>query len=64
MIAGDALPEVAPDTTLRVALDQLRRSGLDGLPVFDAGVMAGVVTRQAVATAIRDRLRAGEVAKP
>ncbi len=64
MVAGDALPEVAPDTTLRVALDQLRRSGLDGLPVFDAGVMAGVVTRQAVATAIRDRLRAGEVAKP
>jgi Zn-dependent protease/predicted transcriptional regulator len=64
MVAGDALPEVAPDTTLRVALDQLRRSNLDGLPVFEAGVMAGVVTRQAVATAIRDRLRASEVAKP
>ncbi|MGH2476990.1 MAG: site-2 protease family protein, partial [Candidatus Limnocylindrales bacterium] len=43
MVTGDALPEVAPDTTLLVALDQLRRSGLDGLPVFDAGVMAGIV---------------------
>ena len=64
MVKTDALPEVGPDTTLQVALDQLRRSGLDGLPVFDAGVMLGIVTRRAVALAIRDRLHPGQPANP
>ena len=64
MVAGDALPELGPDTSLRVVVDHLRRSGLDGLPVFDAGVMAGVVTRRAVASAIRDRLGSLDALQP
>jgi Zn-dependent protease/predicted transcriptional regulator len=58
MVSGEALPEVAPDTTLRAAFDQLRRSGLDGLPVLDAGRLTGIVTRRAITEAIRARLQA------
>ncbi len=63
MVSGDAMPSVAPETSLRDALDQFHRSGLDGLPVLEAGALAGIVTRRAVATAIaeaaRDRRRPG-----
>ncbi len=64
MVKGDALPELALDTPLRVVVDHLRRSGLDGLPVIDAGVMAGIVTRRAVALAIRDRLGSLDALQP
>ena len=63
MVSGDAMPSVAPETSLRDALDRFHRSGLDGLPVLEAGALTGIVTRRAVATAIaeavRDRRRAG-----
>lgn len=55
MTARDALPVIAPDTTLRAALDHLHRTGLDGLPVLESGELRGVVTRRAVAEAVRDR---------
>jgi len=57
MVRGDAMPRVAPETTLRTALDELHRTGLDGLPVMEAGSLAGIVTRKAVAEAIHDRLQ-------
>jgi CBS domain-containing protein len=57
MVSGDALPRLSPEASLRSALDQLRRSGLDGLPVMDAGALAGIVTRRAVAEAIHERLQ-------
>lgn len=57
-VGGDALPEVAPETTLRVVRDELGRSGLDALPVLEAGSMAGVITRRAVFETVRDRLAA------
>lgn len=60
MIDSGDLPEVGPDTSLRVALDRLRRSGLDGLPVRVDGILTGIVTRRAVGEAIRDRLRASD----
>ncbi len=60
MVGVDDLPDVSPDTTLRVALDRLRRSGLDGLPVRVDGAMTGIVTKRAVGEAIRDRLRASD----
>jgi Zn-dependent protease len=63
MISGDALPSVGPETSLRDALDRFHRSGLDGLPVLEAGALTGIVTRRAVAKALaeagRDRLRTG-----
>jgi Zn-dependent protease/CBS domain-containing protein len=63
MVSGDALPSVGPEMSLRDALDQLHRSGLDGLPVLESGTLTGIVTRRAVAKAIaeavRDRVRTG-----
>src|SRR5688572_18478038 len=63
MVSGDALPSVGPETSLRDALDRFHGSGLDGLPVLEAGALTGIVTRRAVAKAIaeagRDRLRTG-----
>lgn len=60
MTARDSLPEVQPSTTVRAALDQLHRSGADGLPVFEAGSLAGIITRRAVAEAVRERVRPKE----
>ena len=63
MVSGDALPRVGPEMSLRDALDRLHRSGLDGLPVVEAGELTGIVTRRAVAKAVaeaaRNRLRPG-----
>jgi Zn-dependent protease/predicted transcriptional regulator len=58
MASVDALPTIAPETTVRTALEHLQRSGLDGLPVTDAEGYAGVVTRRGIAEAMRDRLGA------
>jgi Zn-dependent protease/predicted transcriptional regulator len=56
MVGEAALPDVGPETSLRTVLDELGRSGLDGLPVLEAGRLAGIVTRDAVARAIQERL--------
>lgn len=55
MIAPPALPVVDSQTPIRAVLDKLQRSGLDGLPVVDAGALAGIVTRRGVAEALRLR---------
>jgi Zn-dependent protease/CBS domain-containing protein len=64
MVKGDTLPSVGPEMSLRAALEHLHRSGLDGLPVIEAGALTGIVTRRAVAEVIRDRLRARELTAP
>jgi Zn-dependent protease/CBS domain-containing protein len=68
MVSGEALPRVAPETSLRDALDRLHRSGLDGLPVVESGALTGIVTRRAVAKAVaeaaRGRMRPGGAAVP
>lgn len=50
-------PGLAPGDSLWSALDRLRRTGLDGLPVFDAGAFVGLVTRRLIATTIQDRAK-------
>jgi CBS domain-containing protein len=64
MITGDALPAVAPSSSLRAATESLRRSGLDGIPVLEAGVLAGILTRRVVADAIRARMQRPGAARP
>jgi Zn-dependent protease/predicted transcriptional regulator len=64
MITGDALPAVAPSSSLRTATESLRRSGLDGIPVLEAGVLAGILTRRVVADAIRARMQRPGAARP
>ena len=54
MTASDGLPTIGPETNLRSAFDQLLRMGVDGLPVFEAGALVGLVTRRAVAQVIHD----------
>ena len=55
MIGTDRLPTVGPDTPLRGAFDELRRSGLDGLPVIGAGGLAGILTRKGVIRALQEK---------
>jgi Zn-dependent protease len=57
MVPADTVPTVSPETTLRSAIEQLRRSGLEGLPVLDGGALTGIITRRAVADAVRERAR-------
>ena len=64
MAAREALPEIAPGTTLRDALEHLHRTGLDGLPVLEGDAFRGVVTRRAVAAAVRDRVAAARGSTP
>jgi Zn-dependent protease len=57
MVAPPRLPFIAARDTLWSALDRLRRTGLDGLPVVDAGALLGIVTRQGIAETIQDRAK-------
>jgi Zn-dependent protease len=57
MVAPPLLPIVAAGDTLWSALDRLRRSGLDGLPVAEGAGLLGVVTRQAILATIQSRAR-------
>ena len=55
MVAPPTLPLVGPEDTLWSALDRLRRSGLDGLPVVEGVRLLGVVTRKAIVATIQSR---------
>ncbi len=55
MVVPPAMPVVDSQTPIRAVLDQLQRSGLDGLPVVDGGALLGIVTRRGVAEALRIR---------
>ena len=57
MVAPPRLPFIQARDTLWSALDRLRRSGLDGLPVVDAGTLLGIVTRQVIAETIQSRAK-------
>jgi Zn-dependent protease/predicted transcriptional regulator len=55
MVAPPTLPFIGPEDTLWSALDRLRRTGLDGLPVVEGVRLLGVVTRKAIVTTIQSR---------
>jgi Zn-dependent protease len=57
MVSPPALPLLAPDDDLWGALENLRRSGLDGLPVVKGGDLLGVLTRRAAMATIEERAR-------
>jgi CBS domain-containing protein len=57
MIGPPSMSTLAPTDSLWSALDRLRRTGLDGLPVMEAGGFVGLVTRRLIATAIQDRAK-------
>jgi Zn-dependent protease/CBS domain-containing protein len=46
---------LAPDDTIKGALERIQRSGLDGLPVVDDGQLVGVLTRRGVAGFVQGR---------
>jgi len=58
MVSPPTLPTLAPDDELWAALEGLRRTGLDGLPVLQGSELLGVLTRRGVVKAIQARGRA------
>jgi Zn-dependent protease/predicted transcriptional regulator len=57
MVDLPSMSTLAPTDSLWSALDRLRRTGLDGLPVMAGETFVGLITRQLVATAIQDRAK-------
>ncbi|HEU4672930.1 MAG TPA: site-2 protease family protein [Candidatus Limnocylindrales bacterium] len=57
MVAVDELPALHPEDALWPAIETLRRSGLDGLPVLGEGGLLGLLTRRSVSAAIASRVR-------
>lgn len=57
MVGPPSMSSLAPTDSLWAALDRLRRTGLDGLPVMADETFIGLLTRRLVATTIQDRAR-------
>ena len=55
MVGGDDLPVARPDERLTDALERLRKSHLDGLPVLDGTTLRGVLTRRSIAAILHAR---------
>lgn len=58
MVSPPKLPTLAPEDELWSALERLRGTGLDGLPVLEGDNLIGVLTRRGVVNAIQSRGRA------
>lgn len=59
MVAAADVPPLGPEESVWSALDRLRRSGLDGIPVVDATGVLGMLTRRAVVRAVQDAQQRG-----
>jgi Zn-dependent protease/CBS domain-containing protein len=59
MVVPPQAPNLAPGDPLWDVVDTLNASGLDGLAVVDGGRFAGMITREAVAVVMRQRVAAG-----
>ena len=57
MVGPPSMSSLAPGDSLWSALDRLRRTGLDGLPVMEDEGFVGLITRRLIATAIQDRAK-------
>lgn len=51
---------LAPTDPLKVALERIQRSGLDGLPVLEDGRLLGMLTRRGVGRFIQERSTTGK----
>ena len=58
MVAKPDMPTARPDERLTVALERLRQSRLDGLPVVDGDALLGVLTRRSIAALLHARAEA------
>ena len=58
MVGGPDLPTASPDERLTIALERLRQSRLDGLPVLDGATLRGVLTRRSIAALLHARAEA------
>ena len=58
MVGTALMPTASPDDRLTDALESLRRSHLDGLPVLDGGALRGVLTRRSIAALLHARAEA------
>jgi Zn-dependent protease/CBS domain-containing protein len=57
MVGPPRMPTIDATDSLWSALDRLRRTGLDGLPVVGGDGFVGLVTRRLIATTIQDRAK-------
>jgi Zn-dependent protease/predicted transcriptional regulator len=62
MVHSADVPPLGPEESVWSALDRLRRSGLDGIPVVDATGVLGMLTRRAVVRAVQDAQQRGAAA--
>jgi Zn-dependent protease/predicted transcriptional regulator len=58
MVGGAAMPTAGPEDRLTDALERLRRSHLDGLPVVEGTTLLGVLTRRSIAAILHARAEA------
>jgi CBS domain-containing protein len=55
MVGGDDLPTARAEDRLADALERLRASRLDGMPVLDGTTLRGVLTRRSIAALLHAR---------
>jgi Zn-dependent protease/CBS domain-containing protein len=58
MVAKPEMPTASPNDRLTDALERLRESHLDGLPVLDGDTLRGVLTRRSIAALLHARAEA------
>jgi CBS domain-containing protein len=58
MVGGDRLPTATVEDRLTDALERLRTSRLDGMPVLDGTTLRGVLTRRSIAALLHARAEA------
>ena len=58
MVGKPDMPTASPEDRLTDAVEQLRQSHLDGLPVLEDGTLRGVLTRRSIAALLHARAEA------